>query len=32
MIVRQEALTDLREQIRSWRPKKKEKRGDEGKG
>ena len=32
MIVRQEALTDLREQIRSWRPKKKEKREDEGKG
>lgn len=27
MIVRQEALTDLREQIRGWRPKKK-KRGD----
>ena len=30
MIVRQEGLIDLREQIRTWRPKKKEKRGDEG--
>jgi len=28
MIVRQEGLTDLREQIRGWRPRKKRKRGD----